>query len=89
MNPLPPGVLRSSAPLLECPYCGKFSRAQVCEYCRAQFVLVQSWIMESCNLHSQTLRPIVRSLAFVGVPELMVRAALLTLVLEDKLEARA
>jgi hypothetical protein len=86
---LPSGALVFRNPLLACLYCGKITPDVVCGYCRAQFLLVQSWILEICNLHSQTFKPLVRSLALVGVPELMVQAALLTLVLEDKLEVRA
>jgi len=41
--------------------------------------------MESCALHPQSFRPLVRSLAHLGVSEPMVKAALLKLIIDGRL----
>jgi len=46
--------------------------------------------MESCALHPQSFRPLARSLARLGVCELMVKSALLKLIIDGQLvEAKA
>jgi len=85
MKLLPPGVLTCSSPLRSCPGCGRLSKDPVCGYCRSQMLLVQAWILESCALHSQGFRPLVRSLAHLGVCELMVKSALLKLLIDGRL----
>jgi len=85
MKLLPAGLLQSSHPLQSCPGCGRLTKDPVCGYCLQQLSLVQEWILESCALHSQGFRPLVRSLAHLGVSELMVKSALLKLLIDGQL----
>ena len=85
MKLLPPGLLQSSNPLRSCPGCGRLSKDPVCGYCLQQLSLVQAWILESCALHPQSFRPLMRSLARLGVSELMVKSALLKLLIDGRL----
>ena len=85
MKLLPPGVLTCSSPLRSCPGCGRLTKDPVCGYCLQQLSLVQEWILESCALHSQGFRPLVRSLAHLGVSEPVVKSALLKLLIDGRL----
>ena len=85
MKLLPAGLLQSSHSLRSCPACGRLSKDPVCEYCRSQMLLVQAWILESCALHSHGFGPLMRSLAHLGVSELMVKSALLKLIIDGRL----
>ena len=85
MKLLPAGLLQSSNPLRSCPSCGRLTKDPVCGYCLQQILLVQDWIMESCALHPQRFRPLMRSLARLGVSELMVKSALLKLQIDGRL----
>jgi len=85
MKLLPAGLLQSSNSLRSCPSCGRLSKDPVCGYCRSQMLLVQAWVLESCALHSQGFRPLMRSLARLGVSEPMVKSALLKLLIDGQL----